>query len=86
MSKADRTLNKAVLYIFIGALIITALFTVMMFGPRPGPQSSVFNTTLRYYTKGTQQLYYTDYAKSIIQDIGDLGIAVTDYSMEYIKL
>ena len=83
MSKPERTLNKAVLYIFIGVLIITALFAVMMFGPRPGPQSSVFNTTLRFYTKGTQKLYYTDYADSIVQDIGDLGIAVTDYSMDY---
>ena len=71
MSKPERTLNKAVLYIFLGVLIIIALFAVMMFGPRPGPQSSVFNTTLRFYTKGTQKLYYTDYADSIVQDIGE---------------
>ncbi len=83
MSKPDKTLNKAVVYIFIGVLIISSIFAVMMFGPRPGPQSSIFNTTLRYYTKGTQQLYYGDYANSMIQDIGDLGIVVTDYSMEY---
>jgi hypothetical protein len=83
MSKSDRTLNKAALYVFLGVLVIASIFAVMMFGPRPGPQSSVFNTTLRYYTKGTQQLYYTDYAKSIVQDVGELGIVMTDYSMEY---
>ena len=83
MSSPDKTLNKAILYVFIGVLIISSIFAVMMFGPRPAPRSDVFNTSLRFYEKGTEKLYYVDYADSIIQNIGDIGIAVTDYSMDY---
>ncbi len=83
MSKPVKHFNKAIVYILIGILVITSIFAVMMFGPRPGPQSTMFDSTLRYYTKGTEKLFYTDYAQSIVQDIKEVGILVTDYQMEY---
>ncbi len=83
MSKPEKPFNKAIVYILIGILVITSIFTVMMFGPRSGPKSDVFDSTIRYYTKGTEKLFYTDYAQSIVQDIKEVGILVTDYPMEY---
>ena len=55
----------------------------MMFGPGPNVSSNIFSTSLRYYTKGTEKLYYTDYASTIEQDIKEIGIYVQEYPMEY---
>ena len=83
MSKPDKTLNKPIVYILIVLVVLSSIFAVMMFGPGPGPSKSLFDSTLRYYTKGTEELYYTDYAKDIIQDIREIGVDVEGLPSEY---
>ena len=83
MSKPDKTLSKPVVYVLIALVILSSIFAIMMFGPGTGPTNSLFKSTLRYYTKGTEELYYADYAKDIIQDIREIGIDVTSLPSEY---
>lgn len=83
MSKSDKTLSKPVVYVLIGLIILSSIFAIMMFGPGPGPTNSLFDTSLRFYTKGTQELYYVDYAQDIIQDIREIGVDVTGLPSEY---
>ncbi len=83
MSKADKTLSKPVVYILIALVVLSSIFAIMMFGPGPGPNDSLFDTSLRYYTKGTEELYYVDYAQDIIQDIREMGVDVTGLPSEY---
>ena len=83
MSKSDRTISKPVVYVLIALVILSSIFAVMMFGPGPGPTNSLFDTSLRFYTKGTEELYYVDYAQDIIQDIREMGVDVTGLPSEY---
>ena len=83
MSKPDKTLNKPLVYILIALVILSSIFAIMMFGPGPGPSNSLFDTSLRYYTKGTEELFYVDYAQDIIQDIREMGVEVTGLPSEY---
>ncbi len=83
MSKPDKALNKATVYILIGLILLSSIFAIMMFGPGSGPQNALFSTSLKYYTKGTEELYYVDYAQDIIQDIREIGVDVTGYPTEY---
>jgi ABC-type transport system substrate-binding protein len=83
MSKQDQTLNKAIAYVIIALVVIAGIFAVIMFSPYRGSKKSLFETSLRYYTRGTEKLYYTEYAQTIIQNFREIGIEVADYSTEY---
>ncbi|MHA1222853.1 MAG: ABC transporter substrate-binding protein [Candidatus Heimdallarchaeaceae archaeon] len=82
MSRKDKNLNKAIVYVLVGALVITVIFSVMMFAPHPPIGNAIFTTTLRYYTRGTEKLYYNSYAQTIIQDVKEIGVEVTGYQMD----
>ncbi|MCG3222095.1 MAG: hypothetical protein H7641_12025 [Candidatus Heimdallarchaeota archaeon] len=83
MSKPDKAFNRRFIYVLIGLLLVTSIFVVILFRPEPSNPGSVFTTSLRYYTRGTERVYYPDYAKSIIQSIREIGIDVTNYETEY---
>ncbi len=83
MSKTDKSVSKIMLYVFISVLIISSIFAVIMFGPRPDTERSLFTLTLRHYTKGYEQLYYSDYALTIVQDLREIGIDAEDIAMDY---
>lgn len=84
MSGTETSLNKAIAYVFIGFVLISAILGLTFFlGPRTGDSNGLFQTTIRYYTMGMESLYYTDYAQAIVQDIQDIGIEVLHYQMDY---
>ena len=84
MSGTESSLNKAIAYVFIGFVVVSVVLGLTFFlGPRTGDGRGLFQTSIRFYTKGTEELYYSDYAQAIIQDIQEIGIEVTDYPMEY---
>ncbi len=83
MSKPDQAFNRKLIYVFIGLLLISSIFIVILFRPDPSNPGSVFSTSLRYYTRGTERVYYPSYAQSIIQSIREIGIEVTNYETEY---
>ncbi|MHA2357326.1 MAG: ABC transporter substrate-binding protein [Candidatus Heimdallarchaeaceae archaeon] len=83
MSKPEQSLNKAIAYVIIAFVAIAAILAVIMFSPYRGSKRSLFETSLRYYTRGTEKLYYTEYAQTIIQNFREIGIEVADYSTEY---
>ena len=83
MSQSDKTVNKPIVYILIALVVLSSIFAIMMFGPSTGPVDSLFKTSLRFYTKGTEELYYVDYAQDIIQDIREMGVEVTGLPSEY---
>ncbi|MHA2309325.1 MAG: hypothetical protein ACXABJ_08615, partial [Candidatus Heimdallarchaeaceae archaeon] len=83
MSKPDKAFNRKLIYVLIGLLLVTSIFVVILFRPEPSNTGRVFTTSLRYYTRGTERVYYPDYAQSIIQSIREVGIEVTNYETEY---
>ena len=83
MSKTDKSVSKKLIYIFISVLIISSIFAVIMFGPRPDTERSLFTLTLRHYTKGYEPLYYSDYALTIVQDLREIGIDAEEIAMDY---
>ncbi len=83
MSKTDKSVSKIMLYIFILVLVISSIFAVTMFGPRPDTERSLFTLTLRHYTRGYEPLYYSDYALTIVQDLREIGIDAEEIAMDY---
>jgi len=83
MSKHDKTLSKPIVYVLIALVVLSSIFAIMMFGPGTGPSNSLFDSSLRYYTKGTEELYYVDYAQDIIQNVREMGVELTGISSEY---
>jgi len=84
MSGTETSLNKAIAYVFIGFVVVSAVLGLTFFlGPRTSDGKGLFQTSIRYYTKGIEELYFTDYAQAIVQDIQDVGIEVIEYPMDY---
>ncbi len=84
MSGTESSLNKAIAYVFIGFVVVSVVLGLTFFlGPRTSNGKGLFQTSIRFFTKGTEELYYSDYAQAIVQDIQEVGIEVVDYPMEY---
>ncbi|MBY9001591.1 MAG: hypothetical protein KGD64_11780, partial [Candidatus Heimdallarchaeota archaeon] len=85
MSVSEAKSPKKAIGILVLVLIIIAAFTSIIVYWLNTNQTNrgLFNATLRYYTKGTELLYYGDYARSIAQDMREIGIDVTDLPSEY---
>ena len=83
MSANEKSVIKGMVYVFTIGLIITGIFAIMMFAPTPTEPQSLISTSIRYYTKGTEKLYYGDYAQLISQNLQEIGIATELHQMEY---
>lgn len=83
MSASEKSVVKGMIYVFVIALVITGLFAIMMFSPTPSENEPLISTSIRYYTKGTEKLFYGDYAGLIAQNLNEIGIKTDIYQMEY---
>ncbi len=85
MSVSQEKSSKKVISVLIIVFIVIAAFTSIFIYWFNIPQNNrgLFGTTLRYYTKGTERLYYEEYSKSIAQDMREIGIDVTELPTEY---
>lgn len=85
MSVSQEKSSKKVISILIIVFIVIAAFTSIFIYWVNTPQNNrgLFGATLRYYTKGTERLYYEEYSKSIAQDLREIGIDVTELPSEY---
>ncbi|MHA1346849.1 MAG: ABC transporter substrate-binding protein, partial [Candidatus Heimdallarchaeaceae archaeon] len=80
----EKSSRKAIAVIVISFIVIAAFTSIFIYWAN-SPQNSrgLFGATLRYFTKGTEHLYYEEYAKSIAQDMREIGIDVTELPLEY---
>ncbi len=85
MSVSQEKSPKKVIGIVILVIVIIATLTpiIIFWVNTPQNHRGLFGVTLRYHTKGTEDLYYEDYAKYIAQDLREIGIDVTDLPSEY---
>lgn len=85
MSVSQEKSSKKVISIIIIFFIVIATFTSIMIYWVNTTQNSrgLFGATLRYYTKGTELLYYGEYSKTIAYDMREIGIDVTELPLEY---
>ena len=83
MSSQNGTNNKAFAIILAVIVFIAALAAILIFTSGPDQQGGFFTTSIRYYTKGTEKLFFTEYSTTIIQSIKDIGIDAVDYPSEY---
>ena len=83
MSKTDESTNKTLAIVISILVFIAALSAILIFTSQPDQQRGLFSTTLRYYTKGTEKVFFPEYSTTIIQSIRDVGIDATDIPNEY---
>jgi len=83
MSKTDESTNKAIAIVLAIVITIATLSAILIFTSRPDNQRGLFTTTLRYYTKGTEKVYFPEYSTTIVQSLRDIGIDAVDYPSEY---
>jgi len=85
MSVSQEKSSKKVISIIIIVFIVIAAFTSILIYWFNTTQNSrgLFGVTLRYYTKGTELLYYGEYSRTIAQDMREIGIDVTELPLEY---
>ncbi|MFW9852841.1 MAG: ABC transporter substrate-binding protein [Candidatus Thorarchaeota archaeon] len=83
MSSQNGSTNKAFAIILAVIVFIAALAAILIFTSRPDQQGGFFATSIRYYTKGTEKVFFPEYSTTIIQSIKDIGIDAVDYPSEY---
>ncbi len=85
MSASQEKSPKKAITIIVLVLIVLASFSSVIYFLMNNQENNrgLFGVSLRYYTKGTENLYYEDYAKFIAQDMREIGIDVTDLPLEY---
>ncbi|MHA1483396.1 MAG: ABC transporter substrate-binding protein, partial [Candidatus Heimdallarchaeaceae archaeon] len=80
----ENSSRKAIAIIVLVFIVIAAFSSIMIFWVNtPQNHRGLFGATLRYYTKGTERLYYEEYSKSMAQDMREIGIDVTELPSEY---
>ncbi len=83
MSSQDGSTNKVIAIVLTIIVVIASLSAILIFTSRPNLQGGLFSTSIRYYTKGTEKVFFSEYSTTIIQSIKDLGIDAVDYPTEY---
>ncbi len=83
MSSQNGSTNKVIAIVLAVIVFIAALSAILIFTSRPDQQGGFFETSIRYYTKGTEKVFFPEYSTTIIQSIRDIGIDAVDYPTEY---